>query len=193
MGGFTRLISHRTIDWLRWVYGALVAMQLALVALYEMDVLPPAVALTGGLMTSLTGPAFSLTVSLHVFAHRRMSRGRDIATVALTYFITCASFAILYVIIDDHNAHAFALPAGNDPPLTFGTALYFSIVTITTTGFGDIAPASGLARFATCLEIITGMLYQVFIFSLAASLLNPASPAPNPAPAASRRRQDPPY
>ena len=68
------------------------------------------------------------------------------------------------------------LPAGATTPISLGTALYFSIVTITTTGFGDIAPLTGLARIATCAEIATGLAYQVFIFSLAASLLSVGKP-----------------
>ena len=37
--------------------------------------------------------------------------------------------------------------------MSLGTAIYFSVVTITTAGYGDITPASGLARAAACWEI----------------------------------------
>ena len=56
---------------------------------------------------------------------------------------------------------------------------YFSVITITTTGFGDIAPLAGVARLVTCWEVVTGVLYQVFVFSLAAALITPPHDGPN--------------
>jgi len=46
----------------------------------------------------------------------------------------------------------------NDP-LSF---LYFSIVTITTLGYGDITPLSIIAKIASSLEVILGITYAVF-------------------------------
>ena len=167
------LHDHRTMDKLRTSYAVLILLQVACVTLYYGDLLPQEAALLLGLVTSLLGPAFSLAVGLHTFSHRRASRMRDVATIAITYLITCTSFAIIYVIICDREVHAFTVPGGS-ATLTFGAAMYFSTITITTTGYGDIAPLSGLARFVTCLEVGAGLAYQVFIFSVAASLLSTA-------------------
>ena len=175
---FSNLHSRRAIDRLRLAYALLVVVQLTCIVLYENALLPHYVEYSVALATSLLGPVFSLAVSLHIFSHRRRSRALDIVSVAATYLVTCVSFAILYAEIDSNDLHAFLLPAGSGARISLGTAIYFSIVTITTTGFGDIAPFSGLARIATCAEIATGLAYQVFIFSLAASLLSAARPPP---------------
>jgi voltage-gated potassium channel Kch len=37
--------------------------------------------------------------------------------------------------------------------------LYFSLITLTTVGYGDIVPLSGTARILTALEGVTGVLY----------------------------------
>jgi voltage-gated potassium channel Kch len=37
--------------------------------------------------------------------------------------------------------------------------LYFSLVTLSTVGYGDIVPLSGIARILTALEAVTGVLY----------------------------------
>lgn len=173
--------TRRTIDWLQVVYAALVITQMALLSLYDFDALPIAVAVTMGLATSLVGPLLSFVVSLHIFRHRHRSRALDIASIGVTYLFTCYSFAILYAVIAVQQGGAFNLPAGT-PRLDIPSALYFSFVTITTTGFGDIAPLSGLARLATCCEIATGLLYQVFVFSVVAGIIGtaPADAAQTP-------------
>ncbi len=43
------------------------------------------------------------------------------------------------------------------PPITLGDAIYFSFVTETTVGYGDIKPV-GLSRFIACFQILAGYL-----------------------------------
>jgi len=56
------------------------------------------------------------------------------------------------------------------PSVHFGTALYFSAVSLLTVGYGDVSPAGGLARFVVILEAATGLslfaLIITFLFSL---------------------------
>jgi hypothetical protein len=47
-------------------------------------------------------------------------------------------------------------------------AVYYSFVTMTTLGFGDISPLQPLARYLTYLEAVTG---QFYIAILVASLI----------------------
>jgi hypothetical protein len=49
-----------------------------------------------------------------------------------------------------------------DPP-TPSDLLYFSVITLTTVGFGDITPASEVARAVTVVEALTGQLYLVSV------------------------------
>lgn len=50
----------------------------------------------------------------------------------------------------------------------FGSALYFSIVTITTLGFGEMYPEDGFARTMVCLEVLAGVVFVgVFLNSIA--------------------------
>lgn len=177
MSGASIFGHHRirqTLDRLQVVYLVLVATQVSALLLYEWRVASGSLVLALGLVTSLVGPGLSVVVGLHVFQQRRLSRAFDVASAALTYVVTCTSFAIVYALIAERIPHAFTLPPGEADPIRLGSALYFSFVTITTTGFGDIAPLAGLARTAACCEIGTGLLYQVFIFTMAASLFGPA-------------------
>lgn len=89
---------------------------------------------------------------------------RILIDVTAAYVIASFCFAFLYVYIDRNNAGAFSAN------LTLGDALYFSIVTMTTTGYGDISPKLGLAKFFVCLQILFGFLYNVLFFSIFAGL-----------------------
>ncbi len=163
--------TRKAVDRLRVVYGTTVGIQVVTVILYEIGVLPNTIAAIAGTATSLAGPLLSFLVSLHIVRHRPASKAVDVASVALTYVVTCLSFAVVYLVIFDSNSASFSVPVTMKGHFGLGDALYFSIVTITTTGFGDISPASGVARIFACWEICTGVLYQVFVFSLAAALI----------------------
>jgi hypothetical protein len=46
-----------------------------------------------------------------------------------------------------------------DPRALSGTLLYYSFVTLTTLGYGDVVPANVVARLVSTLEAITGVLF----------------------------------
>ena len=162
-----------TIDRFSALYGLLVLFQFITVALYEGGMLTGHVAMVAGLATSLGGPALGFLASAHTLLHRRISKRRSILAAVLAYMSTCLSFAVLYLLVADSDPHAFTAPQ-TAPTIGLGTALYFSVITITTTGYGDISPLSALARVTACWEIVTGLLFQIFNFSMVASLLLPA-------------------
>ena len=57
---------------------------------------------------------------------------------------------------------AFTLAADGDP---FADLLYFSLVTITTLGYGDISPVAPFARISAGLEAATGTLYIAILIA----------------------------
>ncbi len=89
---------------------------------------------------------------------------RILLDVAAAYGLAAFCFAVLYVYIVRHDSGAFSAE------LNLGDALYFSIVTMTTTGYGDISPKSGWAKFLVCSQILFGFLYNVLFFSIFAGL-----------------------
>lgn len=63
-------------------------------------------------------------------------------------------------------------------------ALYFSFITLTTVGYGDVAPAVPPARMLAMMEAMTGTLYLAVLISrlvsLHAATATPTDPAPGP-------------
>jgi len=81
------------------------------------------------------------------------------------YALLVVVFACLYRLADLTAPVAqFSLHAA-PARISFVDALYYSVATITTLGFGDIAPASMLARAITAIEVVSGVLLLLFGFS----------------------------
>lgn len=89
---------------------------------------------------------------------------RILLNITAAYILAAFCFSVLYVYLARHDENAFS------SHLDLGDALYFSIVTMTTTGYGDISPKSGSAKFLVCLQILFGFLYSVLFFSIFAGL-----------------------
>jgi hypothetical protein len=52
--------------------------------------------------------------------------------------------------------------------------LFFSFTTLTTTGYGDLVPATGLSRALAMLEALMGQLYLVTVLARLVALWVPA-------------------
>ena len=90
------------------------------------------------------------------------------------YLLLAMSWAILYFQIEKWVPGSFNLPEGADQ---WSSLLYFSIVTITTLGYGDVLPVSGQARMAAGFEAVVGVLYiAVLIGSIVGSFEGPKKP-----------------
>jgi voltage-gated potassium channel len=81
------------------------------------------------------------------------------------YSLLVIAFAALYSIIERLSTGADFVVGGVNRSLSFAECLYFSVVTLSTVGYGDIQPISGPARFVTAVEIVMGVLLLLFGFS----------------------------
>lgn len=83
------------------------------------------------------------------------------------YLLLGMTWAFAYVLVDRMVPGAFVLPAGDQ--MLGSTSFYFSFITLSTVGYGDITPASNVARMLAAAEAITGTLFvAVFIARLVA-------------------------
>lgn len=84
------------------------------------------------------------------------SQNRSMMLLMINYFEMIISFAALYI-------WSGSITAKNEIISEAGNAIYFSIVTITTLGYGDFKPMDGLGRFLTSFETIMGVLFLVLV------------------------------
>ena len=81
------------------------------------------------------------------------------------YSLQVILFACLYRIIHLYVPGNHFNFNGAPHDLGFSDSLYFSIVTMSTLGYGDIAPASQVVRALASIEIVGGVLLLLFGFS----------------------------
>ena len=135
--------------------------------------------------------AFLIWLILHdLFSEKRSTIDRVYGAIA-AYFFIALLFALLYahVALIDHGAFAVSSSITAEKsggPLSLFT--YFSFVTITTLGYGDITPISESARTLAWFEALVGQFYvAVMIGGLVATHISesqsrsrePVPPAPD--------------
>lgn len=107
-----------------------------------------------------------VAISLDVFDQRRPVTRDTILGAVSIYLLVAVFFGLLYRMLTLADAaalyHAHQAAAGNLPDFE---ALYFSFVTLTTLGFGDITPVSPYARTFAMLESVVGILYLATLVS----------------------------
>jgi len=69
---------------------------------------------------------------------------------------------------------SYALGSGFSPPITdFGSAFYFTVITLSTVGYGDITPHSGDTRLFTASLIVFGLaVFATSVTAIAGPLIN---------------------
>ena len=99
-----------------------------------------------------------------VLNHRRVTHETVLGALCV-YVLLGLLFAFLFLATFELRDGPFFAQPGEHPQSEF---LYFSFVTITTLGFGDLAPAEGLPRALVVLEALLG---QIFLVTLVARLV----------------------
>jgi voltage-gated potassium channel len=87
--------------------------------------------------------------------------------VVFGYFLVAMAWAIFFSQIERWQPGSFEIPSKQNLSASF---VYFSLITVTTLGYGDILPLSPLARLCAAFEAAIGVLYiAVMIGSIVGS------------------------
>ncbi len=80
------------------------------------------------------------------------------------YFLIAVAGSLLFKLINNNNAEAFN--KAYDSPFTTSDLIYYTLVTFTTLGYGDITPADSLAKSLSLLMSVSGQLYLTMIIAV---------------------------
>jgi hypothetical protein len=117
----------------------------------------------------LMGITLVYVVARAVFAPGRVSYHRIIGAI-LVYLSVALTFAALFTIVGLLVPHSFSGMVLEDNPALASNVIYFSFVTLTSTGYGDVFPVHPVARSLCNLETIIGQLYPATLLARLVSL-----------------------
>jgi hypothetical protein len=113
----------------------------------------------------MIGVVLTIVVTAHALAFIIKSKTvtREVIHAAmLVYLLVAQLWAMLYTFLDLVEPASFDLPAGQGDFLLFE---YYSFVTLTTLGYGDITPHTKMAKAFSVLEAVVGQLYLVVVIA----------------------------
>lgn len=85
------------------------------------------------------------------------------------YLLAAVVWAVCYGVIEALAPGSFRL-ADAQAGMVWNQFLYYSLVTLTTLGYGDITPLTAAARIWSALEAVTGTLYLAVLIARLVSL-----------------------
>jgi hypothetical protein len=89
---------------------------------------------------------------------------------SIAFSLYALAFSTTYYALGGGTDHCLAGPASADK-LTHLDSLYFTITTLTTTGFGDWHPSSEACRGVVVIQLITGFILFVVMLGVVLSVL----------------------
>ncbi len=117
-----------------------------------------------------------ITMILIKYLFRAVEVNRDVLYAAVAiYILLGAIFVPLYGLIDTFTFalsgdHAFVGVVVQGEQFAWQDFVYYSYVTLTTLGYGDILPTTFLAKWAVTTEAIIGVLYITIVMARLVSL-----------------------
>ena len=127
---------------------------------FRPDLVPPAVFLVAGLILI----AF-VVGNLLRFVLRAPSVNTEVLCGSISaYLMLGLMWTMAYWLVDQLTPGAFAFNVGPRSMNGFN-GFYFSFITLSTVGYGDITPVSRIARWLAAMEAMTGLLYVAILIS----------------------------
>ena len=111
---------------------------------------------------------YILVVLFRHLLHSRVVEAEILYGAIACYLLISYVWAFLYQILYILDPGAFSY--GAHEALTFFDFLYYSFITITTLGYGDLLPATNHAKSLAVVEAIVGVFYTALVIARLVSL-----------------------
>lgn len=121
--------------------------------------------------TAIFVGAVTIALLRYVLDRRLITTDKVFGAVA-AYILIALSFASLFGFLQVFEPDAFTatIAHGPDGKLNWSDLMYFSFTVLTSTGFGEITPATPMARALIVLEQVLGVMYVAFLIARLANL-----------------------
>ena len=133
---------------------------------FRPDLVSPPVFLVAGLALI----AF-VVANLLRFVLRAPSVNTEVLCASISaYLMLGLLWTVAYWLVAQVTPNAFAFNTGPKESMGGFNAFYFSFITLSTVGYGDITPVSRIARWLAATEAMTGLLYVTVLIAHLVSL-----------------------
>lgn len=136
---------------------------------WQAAVLLGAMAVLAAFTASSVGPIVRLLVDVSAIMRQVGRRVRFLAVPIATYVslfaLLAVAFGCVYRIADGFSERHIFMLMGRPDEISFSDALHFSIVTLSTVGYGDIQPTDDGIRLLAAIQMILGQLLLLFGFA----------------------------
>jgi hypothetical protein len=144
-----------------WTIAGLLAFHVALTAVGAVAELGPPLPALRVLAAGLTA-ASVVWLTLEEIFFDRTARGADaLAGAAFGFLLIGVGFALIYTAAELAHPGSFEFDEGGGADAV--QLVYFSLVTLTTTGFGDVTAKTPLMRLTSAMEAVVGTLYLAIL------------------------------
>jgi hypothetical protein len=140
------------------------------------------------LLTTLLLVASPIAIGWRLVHHQKVT-GQTILGALCVYILIGLIFANADYGIQLASGSSFFAQSGHHGPSDFA---YFSFITMTTVGYGDLTPSTGLPRTSAVLDALTGQIFLVVLVARLVTLYTPTfgwrgeraanTPQPSPSP-----------
>ena len=162
VAGVFMVVRYRTLQWTAGMF-----VLLAIAVRWTGFVFgTPRLLFWNAVLSLLSALAFLLIVLWWVYREGSVTGHRVRGAIA-AYLLLALCFSLAYDLIEYVHPGSFTLPLGGAQGIQTRSALflYFSVVTLTTVGFGDITAVHPVARSLVMVEALVGTLYPAILLA----------------------------
>jgi hypothetical protein len=134
-------------------------------------------------LSPVVGLAFSCSVLWAMFDYFRSDFNNPrnaISKAFIAYLVIATGYSQLYWILNHFVDHAFNQTI---PSTQLGTFLYFSMITLTSVGYGGIVPLNPFVRIVAALESMSGIFFIAVVVARLVSSYRPRATRQDGSPA----------
>ncbi len=134
-------------------------------------------------LSPLVGLAFSCSILWAIFDHFQSQFDNPrhaISEAFISYLVIATAFSQLYCLLNNFLDHAFNQTISSTQG---STLLYFSMVTLTSVGYGGIVPVNPYVRMVAAMESMSGIFFVAVVVARLVSSYRPKGPSPCQSPA----------
>jgi hypothetical protein len=162
LAGVLTVLQHRT---LQWIAGVLVALAIGF-RWASIGYGTPSLLFLNEVLSLASALTFLLIVLWSVFRDGPVTTHRILGAIA-AYLLLAVCFSFAYDLIAYVHPGALTMTGvgAEGPQIRTWAFLYFSVVTLTTVGFGDITAIHPAARSLVMAEAFIGQLYPAILLA----------------------------